>query len=434
MKTNVKSLPAKTNEGAIAKKINPELQLRRSVMACMLFENTFYEDGVEISDRIKALIPKVKAEKVSEMAIEAREKMKLRHVPLLIVREMARIPSHKHLVADTLERVIQRPDELSEFVAIYWKDGRQPLSAQAKKGLAMAFLKFNEYSLAKYNHDGTVKLKDVLFLCHAKPAGKDQEALWKRLIEGKLKTPDTWEVALSAGEDKKKAWERLIKEGGLGALAFLRNLRNMKEANVSEEVVLNGLGKIDPGRVLPFRFISAARYAPQWEAEIEKVMMKCLEKHEKLPGHTVLLIDVSGSMDDTLSGKSEMTRVDAACGLAILLREICENVSIFTFSNKLEPIPARHGFALRDAIDGSQDHGVTETGKAVRIINNSADYDRLIIITDEQSHDSVQDPKSTGYVINVAPYKNGIGYGKWTHVDGFSEATVDYVMASEKED
>jgi hypothetical protein len=33
-------------------------------------------------------------------------------------------------------------DELSEFVAIYWKDGRVPLSGQVKKGLAAAFPKF----------------------------------------------------------------------------------------------------------------------------------------------------------------------------------------------------------------------------------------------------------------------------------------------------
>lgn len=434
MKTNVKSLPIRTHEGAIAKGINPELQLRRSVMACMLFEDTFYEEGVEIADRIKAFIPKVKAEKVAEMAIEAREKMKLRHVPLLIVREMARTPSHKFLVSDTLARVIQRPDELSEFVAIYWKEGRQPLSAQVKKGLAEAFKKFEEYSLAKYNWDGAVKLRDVLFLCHAKPKDKKQAALWKRLVENKLKVPDTWEVALSAGEDKKKTWERLIKEGNLGALAFLRNLRNMKESKVDEKVILQGLRKMDASRVLPFRFISAAKYAPQWEAEIESVMLKCLEKHEKLPGHTVLLIDVSGSMDGQLSGKSEVTGIDAASGLAILLREICEKVSVYTFSNATKLVPARHGFALRDAIKDSQPHSGTETVKAIDIINKSTDYDRLIIITDEQSHDSIKDPKSKGYVINVSPYKNGIGYGKWTHVDGFSEATVDYILASEKMD
>jgi low affinity Fe/Cu permease len=108
MKTNTKTKdksPIFTHEGAVASKINPELQLRRSVMTCMLFENTFYEDGQSVADRIKDLVPKVKAEKVAQIAVEARTKQKLRHVPLLIAREMARTDSHKHLVADTSGRI-----------------------------------------------------------------------------------------------------------------------------------------------------------------------------------------------------------------------------------------------------------------------------------------------------------------------------------------
>jgi 60 kDa SS-A/Ro ribonucleoprotein len=39
---------------------------------------------------------------VAALAVEARERMKLRHVPLLLVREMARYASHRALVAETL--------------------------------------------------------------------------------------------------------------------------------------------------------------------------------------------------------------------------------------------------------------------------------------------------------------------------------------------
>src|SRR5271166_144473 len=189
---------ARTHEGAPARNISTELQLRRSVLACLLWESQFYEDGVEIAGRIAELVPKVAADKVAGLAVEAREKMKLRHAPLLPVREMARHATHRGLVAETLARVIQRADELSEFVAIYWAGGRQPLSAQVKKGLAAAFTKFDEYALAKYDRAGAVRLRDVLFLSHARPVDEAQAALWKRLAENELATPDTWEVALSA--------------------------------------------------------------------------------------------------------------------------------------------------------------------------------------------------------------------------------------------
>ncbi len=432
---NLSGLPwmkaKQTHEGAPAKHISAEQELRRSVLACMLWESQFYEDGVAIAGRIRELVPKVAAEKIAALAVEAREKMKLRHAPLLLVREMARLSTHRQFVAETLLRVIQRADGLSEFVALYWSDGKQPLSVQVKKGLAAAFTKFDEYALAKYDRASPVKLRDVLFLCHAKPVDTAQADLWKRLVAGELATPDTWEVALSAGSgvDKREAWERLLAENKLGALALLRNLRNMAEAKVDEELVRTGLSRMKTERVLPFRFIAAARYAPQWEPELEKAMLRSLEGQSRLPGKTVLLVDVSGSMDAPLSRRAEMRRNDAAYGLAVLLCEIAEQVSIYTFSDNLVRVPSRQGFALRDALNASQPHNGTYLGKALGEINEK--YDRLIVITDEQSHDSVPNPRARGYVINVASFQNGVGYGKWVHIDGWSDSVIEYIRAAE---
>lgn len=432
MKTNTAvRFTEKTHEGAPAKRINAEQQLRRSLLACMLWENSFYEDGESIASRIASLVKDVDPKTVANLAVEARSKFKLRHAPLWIVREMARLPKHKAFVADSLSQVIQRADELSEFVSLYWLDKKQPLSAQVKRGLARAFTKFNSHQLAKYNRDGAVKLRDVLFLCHAKPKDKEQEADWKNLVDGTLPIPDTWETALSAGKDKRETWERLIKENRLGALALLRNLRNMKDAGVDETVIFRGLKEMRTERVLPFRFISAAKYAPQWESHIEGAMMKCLDGRERLPGKTVLVVDVSGSMNEKISNKSDLTRYDAANGLAILARELCEEIAVYSFSNQLVRIPDRHGFALRDAIASSQQHGGTYLGATVEKINEVEKYYRIIVLTDEQSADEVPSPSAKGYVINVAAYKNGIGYGEWTHVDGWSEAVFDYIRESE---
>ena len=441
MRLNIfKSKPRpRTHEGATAKVITPEQALRRSVLSCMLWEGEFYEDGVQIAGRIHELVPQVAAEKVAALAVEAREQMKLRHAPLLLVREMARHATHRALVAETLSRVIQRADELSEFVAIYWAGGRQPLSAQVKKGLASAFGKFDEYALAKYDRAGAVRLRDVLFLSHARPVDAAQAALWKRLAENELATPDTWEVALSAagraeGENKREVWERLLSDRKLGALALLRNLRNLHTAGVSEELVLSALAGLKTDRVLPFRFLAAARSAPQWEQQLEAAMFKSLEgRNSKLSGHTVLLVDVSGSMESTISGRSEMRRTDAAYGLAILLREIAEKVTIFSFSEAAKRVPSRRGMALRDALDKSQSHSGTYLGASLNQIEADVreGCDRVIVITDEQSHDKVPAPRGKGYVINVASAQNGVGYGEWNHIDGWSEAVIDYIAELE---
>ena len=198
----------RTHEDAPAGHISNERQLRRAVLACLLLEKQFYEDGVEFAGRIAELVPKVEAERVAALAVEAREQMALRHAPLLLVREMARHKTHRGRVAETLERVIQRANDLCEFVAIYWKDGRVPLSGQVKKGLAAAFPKFDEYQLVNCDHSGPIKLRDVLFLCHAKPRDDAQAGVWRKLIWGRLVGSDTWAVTLPAagsGDGARKA-------------------------------------------------------------------------------------------------------------------------------------------------------------------------------------------------------------------------------------
>lgn len=459
MKTNVKVAlpPVRTHEGGKAGRTNPEQELRRSLMCCMLWEDTFYESGVTIAARIANLVPKVSPAMVASMAIEAREKMKLRHAPLWVVRAMAACASHKHLVATTLERVIQRPDELAEFVSLYWAGKRCPLSAQVKKGLARAFAKFDAFQLAKYDREGAVTLRDVLFLCHAKPKdgvrgytkaaradGQEPPSpgsqIFKDLTDGNLETPDTWETSLSGGggggktlEEKRATWERLLAEQKLGALALLRNLRNMEEADVNRGLIREALASMRTERVLPFRFIAAAHYAPGLEDVIEGAMLRCAGERAKLPGKTVLLLDVSGSMASAIGGKSVLSRMDAACGVGIMARELCEEVVVYSFSNATVQVPARRGFALRDAIVSSQAHGGTYLGRAMLQVNGKEKYDRVIVVTDEQTADAVPDPTGRGYIINVCAYQNGVGYrSKWVHIDGWSEAVLDYIAASEE--
>jgi len=434
MRTNRSALlpPVKTHEGAPARHITPLLELRRSALSALLFEDSFYEKGGKPAERVAALIAQCKAADVAALAVECRDRMYLRHMPLFLIRELARIKGNGTLVSTALERCIQRPDELTEYLAIYWKDGRQPVSAGSKRGLAKAFRKFNAETLAKYDRAHAVKLRDVLRIVHSKPDSADQSATWKTLIAGELPSPDTWEVALSSGADKRETFERLMRERKIGGLAFLRNLRNMIAANVDtglmRERFAGGFGK-----VLPFRFVAALRHAPQFVRELDGAMQRCLNDVPKLPGRTGVLVDVSGSMDHSLSEKSEMNRIDAAAGLAVLVSAIAEYPRVFTFSEQLMEVPPFAGLALVDTIQKSQPHLSTYLGASVERLNQEP-LDRLIVITDEQSHDRVPNPTMRGYLINVATYQHGVGYGPWVHIDGWSERVIDFVREYEASD
>lgn len=121
-------------------------------------------------------------------------------------------------------------------------EGQETAAGEVRtRGLGDAFPKVSAYQLAKYNRRNPVKLRDVLFLSHAKPKDDEQKAVWKQLVDGTLPSPDTWELELSAGKDKRETWTRILNEKKLGALALLRNLRNMTEAQVDDALIRSSL-------------------------------------------------------------------------------------------------------------------------------------------------------------------------------------------------
>ena len=417
-----------TREGAPAARIDALAQLERSVLSCLLWEDEFYESGQTIAGRIAELVKRVPAAEVARVAVRAKIDMRLRHVPLLLAREMLRTKEGREAFGAVAEKVFARPDDLTEFLALYWKDAKdEPLAKQAKRHIGEAFRRFDEYQLAKYSGgQKTVKLRDALRITRPKPKDEVQAELWRKLVKGELATPDTWEVELSKGGDKEASWERLLHGDKLGGLAVLRNLRNMSGAGLDDGSIRDGIARMKAGKLLPINFITAARHNPRFEPELEAKFLECFAGKAKLAGSTIVLVDVSGSMDAKLAGRSELTRIDVACSLAMIGREMFKRLRVFTFSNGLVEVPGRKGFALRDAIAGSQPHGGTELGKAIKGLPAC---DRIVVITDEQSHDRV--PDRTGYLVNVASNKNGVGYGAWLHIDGWSDKVLDYIARHE---
>lgn len=452
--------PTFTHEGALASPMTTEQALRRSVMSCFLWNSEFYEDGEEIAERILRLAKSLPVQKVADLAIEVRTEGKLRHVPLLLLCAIAQTGRGTNIVRKTIPQVIQRADELAEFLAVYAKVNgvaankiKNKLSAGVKEGLAAAFVKFNEYSLAKYNQENSnlpIKMRDVLFLCHAKPRDSEQDDMWKRLIAGQLKPADTWEVSLSTGADKKETFERLIKEGKLGYMALLRNLRNMVQAGCDLDLVKGAVlaRKGGADKVLPFRYVAAARAIPQLEPVIDQALQAAIADMPVLPGKTIILVDVSGSMNAKMSNKSDLMRIDAAAALSAIWPG---DVRVFTFSSYTKEVPPRRGMAGIDAVLKSQPHNSTMLGEAIRHISGMP-HDRLVVITDEQAHDPVGNPAvSKAYMINVASTQHGVSYEKqrvnmgfswspkyklvdtsWVHIDGFSENVLKFITEYEK--
>lgn len=441
--------------GKLAATQDAEALLRRCVMACLLWEDMAYDSGTGNSDSIAELIPQVEPGIVADICIEAREKQKLRHVPLFIAREMARIPAYNKYLDVVLPKIITRADQLTDFVALYFnKTGDRrgqkgaKLTAKVKKGLAAAFENFQEYHFAKYNREGPVRLRDVMFMVHPKPANKEREALYKKIADNTLETPFTWETELSAGKDKCKTFTKLIKENKMGGLAFLRNIRNMEQSGVDFHVVKYGFDKLHNANLLPLNFIGADANSTKYNDLIEKSMLETFCKRPKLTGHTVFVLDVSGSMGAKVSAKSQFDRMDAGIALCILAQESCERCTIYVTAgnwdkHKTEAVRARRGFALRDEIKRltpKMGGGGIFTVQALEYIkeqHNPGDVDRIIVFSDSQDCDrGTKTPKpfgKTNYIVDVSAHKHGINYkGSWTaEISGWSENFLDYIQAAE---
>lgn len=426
--------------------------LRRVTLANLLWENCAYIDGVEIANEISRLIPLCDAKDVAELAIECRVIQKLRHTPLFIAVEMCKYKDTLAHVGKVLPLIITRADMLTDFLALYWRDGKKPLANQVKKGLAAAFNNFDEYQFAKYDRNTRIKLRDVMFLCHPKPKDDAQKELFSRIANRELKTPDTWEVALSRGDDKKSTWERLIEERKLGGLAFMRNICNMCKANLDKSTIVSGLKNLRASMLLPLDYIKAARMNKDFEREIEEKMLDSYSHLPKLPGKTLFIVDVSGSMGNLTSGCSSFSRLDQACAMAMLAANQCEKFKLVATAgddcsrigkHKYIQYPQK-GFGLAKQIVDTQCEigwGGIFTRQCLEWCRSefkNEEFDRIIIFSDSQDCDfpDKRIPKPFGkynYICDISAHKKGVNYkGCWTaEISGWSEHFITYIAALE---
>lgn len=426
--------------------------LRRAVLANLLWEDVAYMDGRKVADEICRLVPLCYPQDVYDLAIEARKKQKLRHTPLFLAVEMCKHATHRELVGRLLPEIITRADMLTDFLALYWSNGKCTVSNQARKGLAAAFHNFNEYQFAKYDRDAAVKLRDVMFLSHPKAKDEAEEALFRKIAARQLTTPDTWEVALSSGADKKETWERLISEHKLGALATLRNISNMMNAGVDRSIISGAIRDMQSSMLLPLDFFKAAKMNPEFERDIETSMLRAYEDLPRLSGKTLFIVDASGSMYSTISRQSRFTRLEVAGMMALLASVQCEDFElVLTAGNDYSRVHSskwirypKKGFGMVKDMDSHYEEiggGGIFTRQCLNWCREQfkdREFDRIIVFSDSQDCDW---PKSgqpvpfgkRNYICDVSAHTKGINYqGVWTaEISGWSEYFLTYIACLE---
>jgi len=418
---------AVNHAGAKAYTLTPEMELYTAIATTML-NDSFYEKADARLARIKNLITKVKTPFIAKLAVYAREEMNLRTAPVVLATELAKVHKGNDLVAKTVEKIVKRPDEITEILAYYQianeRTGTKKLnkiSKQLQKGLAASFNKFDEYQFAKYNRATEVKLRDALFLVHPKARDEAQQLLFNKIVKNELAVPYTWETELSAlGQQKftseyakknaiKAKWEELISSRKLGYMALLRNLRNILESEVSKDHIkmvydtLTNKTAVGNSKQLPFRFLAAYKELKAVNSGYTSYIMKALEnalvlsvqnmKGFDLDTKVVIACDVSGSMQQPVSAKSKVLMYDIGLLLGMLLQSRCENVLTGMFGDtwKTVPLPATGILANVDAFYKREGEvGYSTNGYLVLkdLILKKYVADKIMLFTDTQLWDS----------------------------------------------
>ncbi|MDB5415475.1 MAG: hypothetical protein JWR10_3810 [Rubritepida sp.] len=410
----------------------PSTELERMVTCALLGERQFYVNALDIEERIRTLAAAVEPEKVATIAVEARLNHGLRHAPLLLLVCLAARPEGRSHVRDAAARILRTPRDAMDLLALYWKGGKIPLPGCLKAAFRDGFARWSDYQVAKYAtlKNVAVRLRDVAFLSHPKPA-PERVATFTALANDELRAPGTWETLLSApGADKRAVWEALLREKKLGALALVRNLRNMEQVGVEPALVREAMAAVKSSDVWPWQALAAVREAPAYTLELDALMLRAAAGMPRIGGVTGILVDVSGSMNVTMSDRGTMKRLDAAAGLAAVLREACDVswIAPFSMDTVLLDNPTPRGAALAKAIVDSMPHSDTKLGAAVHAVISQVNLDRLIVVTDEQARDQVKFPDIPTFVINVASTQRGVAWGgQVTRINGWSAGIVRFL-------
>lgn len=415
------------HEGAKAYVMTPAEELYSAVVTTGL-SNITYEKGNDRLERIQSLIQKNDPEFVAKLAVYARKEMHLRSIPLVLATELAKEASGTDLVSKTVDGVIQRADEITELLAYYQLANERTetkklnrLSKQIQKGLVKSFNKFDEYQFAKYNRKGEVTFKDALFLVHPKAKDENQQTIFNKIVYDILDTPYTWEVELSVlGQTKftdeaekkiafKNKWEELIFSNKLGYMATLRNLRNILEAGVSPEAMskvcnyLSDERAVKNSKQLPFRFLAAYRelknvdspyLSSVWNA-LEEAVLASAQNIKGFGFNTsvVIAVDVSGSMQKSVSPRSKVLLYDIGLLMSMILQSQCQNVITGMFGDRWlrTPMPKQGILQNVDALYKREGEvGYSTNGYLVieDLIKRKETVDKVMLFTDTQMWDS----------------------------------------------
>lgn len=400
---------------------------------------------------------------------------------------------------------IFRMDDMSEIKDAWFALGQKGLPASMRKGFASVLENADTYQLAKYKNtvidiSNLVHPNSKLSKAEVEVEFEGQKVKMKALdaiMKGIAVAADTWETTQSeAGQivakavregklDKQEAekvlaeakadnWEGLLKDGKLGVLAALRNIRNMMK-NPRKEMIeawcklITDPAKVRQALILPIHFDLAYdvvdnefgqnKYANKVRQALQDGYIAALPNlAAAFPGKTLIVVDNSGSMGGfpVSDGKTAVhynygysKRTQTAgykAGLIAATFAAATGGDIIQFGGSAHWFQYDRNenvFSLAKKVCTASD-GWTNPHAAFELITRERKaYDRIIFISDNEVNGKVTSAAYKEYVRRVCdPYVYGIDLcsygttplkrdGKVQYFFGYGPSMYESIASSE---
>lgn len=364
--------------------------------------NPFYESASDRTSRYidltEQMVKKYGPEFVGKAAIFSRNQLGMRTISELTAAILNRYSwdNKRKFYA----KYFRRPDGVGEvFGAVEFLGNKR--SHALIRGAADYLENLDAYKVGKYNmRNKSFNMHDLINLTHAKSQVLD------KYQKGTLEKPDTWEFSIHAGmsEDEiEREWKRLVESGGLGYLALLRNLKKIVSCSFAswdwietylipkienEHMIHNSL--VWPIQIYTaYKVIESMPVAITLKAALSKAFDFSIGNMPNLDGKTLCVIDVSGSMDSSLSAGSMLTIKEASAVYASsLLIDSQNDVDCIKFGNHAkwfgkDITPTSSAIQIVDDLCENDGCGYgTEMTKVFDLLDKH--YDRIIVFSDMQ--------------------------------------------------
>ena len=445
-----------------------------------LIEDTYYESGEESLEKVEKRFEAV-AEEDPEFALKladyARNEEYLRDISQVLLVLAANHENTVEYVGEYAPRIISRADELCNVMAIQTELFGKPMPSELLNGVEKALYNFDRYQYAKYFRTSKDwDFRDVLNVVRPNPeesprareSDTNYQEIFEKIIRGglddypevtPLDPPETWEVIVSKEGNTAEAWKKV--KDRMGLFALIRNARNMRQAGLSGEEIFGDVDVewIKNAPLFPFRYYQSYKALKQ-EQLLDNYSSEFLQdavdiSTESVPEfleNTLVGVDLSGSMETTLSARSNLQRMEIGALFGAITAKTGGEIWGFGEQAEKAPIdPTMPVLSMQESIM-SMNVGHSTNGWKVVGKNLGNQFDRIILFTDMMLWDSTYGygtkttlkekfdkyrekyPETALYMINLASYgslQTPEGYNRVFNISGWTDKIFDFISNAE---